>query len=124
MLSKQLQDQIEQEAKAGQHTHPGTDYGHGFNKGYDSGYKFAAEKYAALYETALARAERAERALQQIRKWELPNTGKFWDIEKTQPMSYEACYGSNGARDYFRNLANHVLNGTTESLTPKTGEDE
>lgn len=118
MLSKQLQEQIEQEAKA---------YANQFKYGAEyrePAFADGANGYAALYETAIARAERAERALQQIQKWELPNTGKFWDKERTQPMSYEACYGSHGARDYFRNLANHVLNGTTETLTPKTGEDE
>lgn len=65
-MTPELQKQIEQEAKAGQHTYPGTDYGHGFNKGYDSGYKFAAEKYADLWQAAERRAERAEKALKEF----------------------------------------------------------
>lgn len=96
MLSKQLQEQIEQEAKAGQHTHPGTDYGHGFNKGYDSGYKFAGEKYAALYETAVARAERAEKALKKIQE----------HIQTAQ----------------VNEMGIAIV--IAEALTPKTGEDE
>lgn len=48
--------------------------------------------------------------LQKIVKWELPATGKFWDKEETQPMSYGACYGSNGERDYFRALARELIN--------------
>ena len=53
----------------------------------------------------LRRARKAEAALQVIARWDLPPTGKFWDEEKTRPTSYEAEYGSNGARDYMRNLA-------------------
>lgn len=117
MLNEQLQKEINQEAKAGQHTHPGTDYGHGFNKGYDSGYKFAGEKYAEKWQQAQQLAERYEKALKFILKWEFPPTGQFWDIDKLQPMSYAACYGSNGERDFMRNVA-------TEALTPKSGSDE
>lgn len=66
MLNEQLQKQINDETVAGMHTHPGTDYGNGFNKGYDSGYKIAADKYAALWQAAEAKAERAEKALREI----------------------------------------------------------
>lgn len=43
--------------------------------------------------------------LSRIYKWELPETGRFWDDEKTRPISYETEYGSNGARDYIKKLA-------------------
>jgi len=45
-------------------------------------------------------------ALNKIANWELPETGKFWDEDPERPMTYEACYGSNGCRDYFKSLAN------------------
>lgn len=48
--------------------------------------------------------------LQKIANWELPDTGKFWDNENTQPMSYEACNGTNGSRDYFKSLAQKAIN--------------
>ena len=44
-------------------------------------------------------------ALEKIMKWELPETNEFWDEDKKRPMSYESCYGSNGARDYIKNIA-------------------
>ena len=53
------------------------------------------------------------RALSVIERWhgEFPSTGKFWDQEKYRPMSYGACYGSNGERDYMRNIARKALKG-------------
>jgi len=72
--------------------------------------------------TAIARAEKAEaevkrmrEALEKIEKWfgDFPETGKFWDDEKTRPMSYSACYGSNGERDYMRSVAREALKGKT-----------
>ena len=47
--------------------------------------------------------------LQKIANWETPSTGEFWDKEKTQPISYEANYGSNGVRKYFRNMAKNAI---------------
>lgn len=62
--------------------------------------------------------ERYEKALKKIAEWKLPATDRFWDHGTShEPMSYEACYGSNGVRDYFKALAR-------EALTPKTGSDE
>ena len=48
-----------------------------------------------------------EKALKRIEKWvgEFPETGKFWDNEKKEPMSYIAAFGSNGERDFMRALA-------------------
>lgn len=60
--------------------------------------------------TALkAKARKLADALKIIQNWQLPATGKFWDKEETQPMSYGACYGSNGERDFMRNVANEAL---------------
>lgn len=50
-------------------------------------------------------------ALARIEKWfgEFPETGDFWDDDKSRPMSYAACYGSNGERDYMRAVARQAL---------------
>lgn len=53
--------------------------------------------------------EKLKAALTRIANWDLPATGKFWDREKTQPTSYETEYGSNGARDYIKNIAKEAL---------------
>ena len=66
MLSHELQKQIENEAVEGQKAHPYDDYDHGYNNGYERGYEAAGEKYGQLHETALARAERAEKALREF----------------------------------------------------------
>jgi len=46
-------------------------------------------------------------ALARIMRWhgEFPETGEFFDEEKTRKMSYSACFGSNGERDYMRAIA-------------------
>jgi len=48
-------------------------------------------------------------ALEKIDNWEMPETGQFWDKECTQPMSYAACYGSNGERDHIISVARAAL---------------
>lgn len=56
--------------------------------------------------------ERLRKALRRIERWEgeFPSTGRYWDEpENTQPMSYGACYGSNGERDYMRQVAREAL---------------
>ena len=57
-------------------------------------------------------------ALEKIKRWEMPETGKFWDKEKTEPMSYAACYGSNGERDIVRFIASSAIAAAT--ITEKT----
>lgn len=54
---------------------------------------------------------RLQKALQRIAKWfgEFPETGRHWDDEKASPMSYSACWGSNGERDFMRKLAQDAL---------------
>lgn len=51
-------------------------------------------------------------ALERIAKWfgEFPDTGRTWD--DGSPMSYAACYGSNGERDYMRQIARVALEST------------
>lgn len=117
MSSEQLQKQIEQEAIDGTKVRAESEGDIGWNQGYELGYEAAGEKYAMQWQEAQQLVERYEKALKFILKWEFPPTGQFWDIDKLQPMSYAACYGSNGERDFMRNVAN-------EALTPKTGSDE
>lgn len=61
-------------------------------------------------------------ALEIIQNWQLPSTGQFWDKEQTQPMSFEAAYGSNGARDFMRNVANEALSEYNQSKEGKEGK--
>lgn len=115
MLNEQLQTELDQEAKA--EAKKLTGRVPIFRMGYEAGHYDGAEKYAEKWQQAQQLVERYEKALKFILKWEFPPTGQFWDIDKLQPMSYAACYGSNGERDFMRNVAN-------EALTPKTGSDE
>lgn len=55
-------------------------------------------------------------ALEKIKNWKLPTTGKFWDKKEKEPMSYEACFGSDGVRDYFKSLATKALKDYTSSI--------
>jgi hypothetical protein len=57
----------------------------------------------------LDEVEALRTALQTVSEWKLPETGKFWDNEQKEPMSYEAAWGSNGVRDYMRNVARTAL---------------
>ena len=55
--------------------------------------------------------EQLRAALSRIARWhgEFPATGKFYD--NNRPISYEAAYGSNGQRDYMRQVAINALAG-------------
>jgi hypothetical protein len=57
-----------------------------------------------------------DRALGRIWKWfdEFPVTGRTWD--DGSPMSYGACYGSNGERDYMRQIAHAALATSGDTL--------
>lgn len=59
---------------------------------------------------ARAEAERLREALEKVERWQFPPTGKFW--ESGTPVSYGAAYGSNGERDYMRNVARAALAAT------------
>lgn len=62
--------------------------------------------------------ERKTAALTKIEKWfgEFPPTGEFWPKTdgtiSDRPMSYGACFGSNGERDYMRSVARAPLGGS------------
>ena len=60
------------------------------------------------------RAERMEAALRKIARWhkEFPPSGRTW--EDGQPMSYGAAFGSNGERDYMRQVALNALTGDSQ----------
>ena len=59
-------------------------------------------------------------ALVRIEKWfgEFPPTGQFWVNEdgtpSTREVSYSACFGSNGERDYMRSVARDAINNIIE----------
>ena len=59
---------------------------------------------------ARAEAERMREALEKVERWQFPPTGKFW--ESGNPVSYIAAYGSNGERDYMREVARAALAAT------------
>lgn len=63
--------------------------------------------YAAMEEYSNEQKKPLIEALRKIANWELPSTGEFWP--SGDKMSYEAAYGSNGARAYFKKLANDAL---------------
>lgn len=83
-------------------------------KSLDAGLNDAGSTIAALnlsgQEGLVERVAKLEEALKQISDWSLPSTGQFWDGDKARPMSYGACYGSNGERDYFKKIATRALN--------------
>lgn len=62
------------------------------------------------------RAENAEQraALERIERWfgEFPETGRTWD--DGSPMSYAAVYGSNGERDFMREIARDAIAKSAE----------
>lgn len=69
-----------------------------------------------LRATVAAQSERIERmegALRRIEKWfgEFPDTGQKWPVSG-EPVSYGACYGSNGERDFMRGVARSALPAT------------
>lgn len=68
-------------------------------------------KADAILASSRAWSEEAVEALRRIERWfgEFPETGRFWDKEKQEPMSYAAAFGSNGERDYMRGIACDAL---------------
>lgn len=61
----------------------------------------------------VAERDAMKAALTRIEKWhgEFPPTGEFWDAERTRPISYAVKHGSNGERDYMREVARAALKG-------------
>lgn len=75
----------------------------------------AAEIISDVFEEInLVKSEcvRLRAALERIARWhgEFPDTGRFWDEpENKRPMSFGACNGSNGEREYMRCIAQEAL---------------
>ncbi len=58
-------------------------------------------------------------ALEQIQRWDgFPPTGKTWE-GSGEPVSFSVCYGSNGERDFMRNVANKALAAYRNPATVK-----
>lgn len=57
----------------------------------------------------LEAVEGAEKALTDIKEWKLPPSNCYWDKDRTDPMSYETAFGSNGARNHIRGVATSAL---------------
>jgi len=61
----------------------------------------------------------ARAALGRISRWhgEFPPTGQFWENSdgtvSDRPMSYGAQHGSNGERDFMREIADTALDATS-----------
>lgn len=60
-----------------------------------------------------AEIARLREALTRVERWfgEFPETGRTWN--DGSPMSYAACFGSNGERDFMRDIARQALSGPT-----------
>lgn len=88
-----------------------------------------AEAFNVAHETGLTPRQLAEQrerllaALAKIEKWfgEFPPTGRTWEnsngTPSDRPMSYAACYGSNGERDFMRGIARAAI-ADAEGATP------
>jgi hypothetical protein len=67
-------------------------------------------------------------ALRRIQKWsgEFPETGQFFDNDPARPVSYGAAHGSDGERDFMRQVAANALLvaepelAESEELLPRT----
>ena len=57
--------------------------------------------------------QRLRSVLERIKRWhgEFPPTGQIWPDGSGEMMSYAACYGSNGERDFMRKIASDALEG-------------
>ncbi len=58
----------------------------------------------------MAAAPEMLEALQKIANWELPETGQFWEDDKSRPVSYTAEHGTEGAKRFIQNIAINILN--------------
>jgi|ERR1017187_1890351 hypothetical protein len=69
----------------------------------------SSAKHRALIANLSNENNRYRAALERISKWfgEFPATGRAWDDGK--PMSYSAAFGSNGERDFMRQIATDAL---------------
>jgi len=65
------------------------------------------EQQEILYQRQISKQE-LKKALEKVVEWKMPETEKFWNDGVT-PMSYSAAYGSNGERDYIRQIAQEAI---------------
>jgi hypothetical protein len=84
-----------------------------FHGEYTSDYSLRSAREIVYLRDEVARLKMreddAQYALQRIERWEgeFPATGRVWD--DGTPMSYFACFGSNGERDFMREIAREML---------------
>lgn len=77
---------------------------------------------ADLPAEAAREIERLRAALQRVARWhgEFPDSCRQWP--DGQPMSYAAAFGSNGERDYMRQIALNALGPNVQAhLTARQG---
>lgn len=67
------------------------------------------DNYIAKYDSLKLKSDALEANMYIIAKWILPSTGQFWEDDKNRPVTYEAAYGSQGVKDYFKTLAEEAL---------------
>ena len=62
-------------------------------------------------QTAERERDELRKALEKIERWfdEFPATGRTWGDEHDTPMSYGSVFGSDGERDYMRDVARQAL---------------
>lgn len=86
-----------------------------FKRGFISGVNHARASASPV-------PAKARKALEQIARWDgFPDTGRFWDVpDNTEPMFYRACFGSNGEREFMREIARKAL----ASLPAHTGGEK
>ena len=60
----------------------------------------------------MVRVATLEAALREIANGQFPPTREYF--ENGKEMSYEVVWGSNGARDFMRNLASDALRGSLD----------
>lgn len=69
------------------------------------------QELSQITQAKTARELKLENALRRIAKWfgEFPATDRTWSPSDKTPMSYGSCFGSNGERDYMREVASQAL---------------
>lgn len=141
-LSKEIREQIEREALAGQKERANTDYAKGFNLGYETGYEAAGEKYAALWQAAEQWKKEAKLLLDPLLEWgqaqkdiplgssitsEILRRAKLYTAAEAKIERYEKALKlieqMSDPGDYYKAICD-MKSIATEALSPKTSSDE